>query len=104
MASGALRSRAAGHALLSGMNTPSAGGRYPSDACGRTVLKCRRQLSITTGASDRELLSAWRARGQDRRLRRLLQPSAIPREHRQPDPGRRLLRTWSDYWANCTLR
>src|SRR5215468_8406089 len=45
----------------------------------------------------RELLSAWRARGPDRRLRRLLQPSAIPREHRQPDTGRRLLRTRPDH-------
>src|SRR5215510_600326 len=38
-----------------------------------------------------------RARGQERRLRRLLQPSAIPREHRQSNTGRRLLRTWPDH-------
>ena len=31
------------------------------------------------------------------RLRRLLQPSAIPREHRQSDTGRHLLRTWPDH-------
>src|SRR4029077_6155287 len=38
-----------------------------------------------------ELLSSRRSRGPDRRLRRPLQP-AIPRGHRQPHPGRRLLR------------
>ena len=36
---------------------------------------------------------------EDRRLRRPLQPSAIPREHRQPDPGRRLLRARSNHPA-----
>ena len=40
----------------------------------------------------RELLSARRSRGPDRRLRRSLQQPALPRGHRQPDTGRRLLR------------
>jgi hypothetical protein len=40
----------------------------------------------------RELLSARRARGPDRSLRRSLQSPALSREHRQSDAGRRLLR------------
>ena len=47
----------------------------------------------------RELLSARRSRSQDRRLRRPLQSPAIPREHRQSHPGRRLLRTRPDHPA-----
>ena len=46
-----------------------------------------------------ELLSARRARGSDRSLRRPLQSPALPREHRQSDAGRRLLRTRSNHPA-----
>ena len=46
--------------------------------------------------SARELLSAGRPRNSDRRLRRRLQSSALPREPGQPDAGRRLLRTRPD--------
>ena len=46
-----------------------------------------------------ELLSARRTRGSDRSLRRPLQSSALPREHRQSDAGRRLLRAWSNHPA-----
>ena len=46
-----------------------------------------------------ELLSSRRSRGPDRRLRRPLQPPAIPRGHRQPHPGRRLLRARPDHPA-----
>src|SRR6478735_9465999 len=45
----------------------------------------------------RELLSAWRSRSADRGLRRNLQSPALPREPRQPDTGRRLLRAGSDH-------
>ena len=45
----------------------------------------------------RELLPARRPRSRDRRLRRRLQSPALPREHRQPDAGRRLLRTRPDH-------
>ena len=47
----------------------------------------------------RELLSARRSRSADRGLRRSLQPSALPREHRQSHPGRRLLRARPDHPA-----
>src|SRR5882672_2466628 len=46
-----------------------------------------------------ELLSARPARGSDRSLRRPLQSPALPREHRQSDAGRRLLRTRSNHPA-----
>src|SRR4051794_39614304 len=44
-----------------------------------------------------ELLFARPARGSDRSLRRPLQSPALPREHRQSDAGRRLLRTRSNH-------
>src|SRR3981189_702763 len=43
-----------------------------------------------------KLLFARRARGSDRSLRRPLQSPALPREHRQSDAGRRLLRARSN--------
>ena len=46
-----------------------------------------------------ELLFARPARGSDRSLRRPLQSPALPREHRQSDAGRRLLRTRSNHPA-----
>ena len=36
---------------------------------------------------------------EGRRLRRPLQSPALPREHRQSDAGRRLLRTWANHPA-----
>src|SRR6478672_5751324 len=45
----------------------------------------------------RELLSAWRSRSADRGLRRNLQSPALPREPRQPDTSRRLLRARSGH-------
>src|SRR5271154_79749 len=47
----------------------------------------------------RELLSARRPRSPDQCVRRVLQPPALSREHRQSYPGRRLLRTWSNHPA-----
>ena len=47
----------------------------------------------------RKLLPARRPRSPDRSLRRQLQSPALPREHRQPDTGRRLLRTRPDHPA-----
>src|SRR5206468_1042104 len=46
-----------------------------------------------------ELLFARPARGSDRSLRRPLQSPALPREHRQSDASRRLLRTRSNHPA-----
>src|SRR4051794_8315857 len=46
-----------------------------------------------------ELLSARRARGSDRSLRRPLQSPALPREHRQSDASRCLLRARSNHPA-----
>src|SRR5208282_3150609 len=46
-----------------------------------------------------ELLSTRRTRGSDRSVRRPLQSPALPREHRQSYPGRRLLRTRSNHPA-----
>src|SRR4029077_11134255 len=46
-----------------------------------------------------ELLSARSARGSARSLRRPLKSTALPREHRQSDAGRRLLRTRSNHPA-----
>src|SRR3954451_16280153 len=46
-----------------------------------------------------ELLSARPYRGSDRSLRRPLQSPALPREHRQSDAGRCLLRTRSNHPA-----
>ena len=42
---------AAARAVMAGMKTSGAGGVYPSEPCGRTVLKCRRQLSTMIFAS-----------------------------------------------------
>ena len=47
----------------------------------------------------RELLSARRSRSSDRCIRRVLQPPALSREHRQSHPGRRLLRARSNHPA-----
>src|SRR5271156_2800196 len=47
----------------------------------------------------RELLSARRPRSPDQCVRRVLQPPALSREHRQSYPGRRLLRTRSNHPA-----
>src|SRR6202023_3442350 len=47
----------------------------------------------------RELLSARRSRRSDRCIRRVLQPPALSREHRQSHPGRRLLRAQSNHPA-----
>src|ERR1700730_16149056 len=47
----------------------------------------------------RELLSARRSRSSDRCIRRVLQPPALSREHRQSHPGRRLLPARSNHPA-----
>lgn len=44
---------AAGRALRAGMNTSGAGGLERNEACGRTVLQWRRQLSRMISASRR---------------------------------------------------
>src|SRR6476659_7535129 len=44
----------------------------------------------------RELLSARRSRSSKQCIRRVLQPPALSREHRQSHPGRRLLRARSN--------
>ncbi len=46
LAGGAGRVSAAGQAAKAGTNTSGAGGLWPSEACGRTVLSCRLQLSM----------------------------------------------------------
>src|SRR5208282_644635 len=45
----------------------------------------------------RELLSARSARTAPGRVRRLLQLAEVPRKSQQPDPGRCLLRSWSNH-------
>src|SRR4026208_2549043 len=47
----------------------------------------------------RELLSARRSRSSDQCIRRVLQPPALSREHRQSHPSRRLLRARSSHPA-----
>jgi putative transposase len=76
----------------------------------RNIKHTRRALSSDDPGQDRalapdpqephpvgKLLPARRPRSPDRGVRRRLQPPPIPREHRQPHPGRRLLRPGPDH-------
>ena len=60
-----------------GTNTSGVGGWSPRDACGRTLLECRRQLSITTFASCNKQKISPSMRDQDIDLAQLGHPSLL---------------------------
>ena len=72
--------------------------RIPDDVRSRVVTLALDEPELSPHPA-RELLSARRSRSSDRCIRRVLQPPALSREHRQSHPGRRLLRAQSNHPA-----